>query len=182
MAQHEQPPLPFDEKDVSRHDYGGMYSDDDAGHEYPFVLANDPTAESRDAGISVSLDDRYFVMAAMAQLYARRARSKGLSTAAEIAPLRKKLKGRYPDLDELVANTVAKAHYTADDEKRVLARVLKTNELIQAGFHPVDAEEAEQQTILQIRHAIGTTVGAKTRNENLKKAKRTVKAIADPNR
>ncbi len=160
---------------TSRHDYGGKFDSGDEGHEFPYVQdlpGQDPISVEK--GVSVSFDERYFALAAMSRLYARRARSEGLSEASQTPGLREELQQRYPDLDALVANTTAKAGYTQDDEKRILHGLLKADEMVQIGTQPVDAEIAEQETIHQIRQNFGISAGAKKRNASLKKAKDTM--------
>jgi hypothetical protein len=121
-------------------------------------------------GVSVSLVERKLALTALAGLYARKARANGLSKAASLPETRRALDARFPDVDDVVRRTDDKA--TADlsaEEARYLAMLTKSDELIAAGFDPVDVKTAELLTHIEVRRAIGVTAGAAARKAVLRR-------------
>ena len=119
-------------------------------------------------GPSVRLDDRHDTLSDMKQRYADYAQAIGLRKAAESESERPRLKSKIANLDLRVKQKLAQTKYTQSKEKETLSPILKTNELIAAGFRDVEVELAEQETIHSIRNAFGHTVGHKERTKNMK--------------
>lgn len=123
-------------------------------------------------GVAVSLADRKLALTALAGLYARKARANGLSKAARLPEARKVLDTRFGDVDDAVNRADDKASADlAAQEAHYLAMLTKSEELITAGFDPVDVETGELLTHIAVRRAIGVTAGAAARKAVLKKLK-----------
>lgn len=123
-------------------------------------------------GVSVSLAERKLALTALAELYAYKARANGLNKAASLPETRRALDTRFPHVDDVARRTDDKATANlAANEARYLAMLTKGDELIAAGFDPVDVETAELLTHIEIRRAIGVTAGAASRKAVLKKIK-----------
>lgn len=130
----------------------------------------DDKAVEVENGASVSLVDRKLALAALAELYGRKARANGLNKAASLPETRRVLDTRFPDVDNVASRASIKA--TADlaaQEAHYLAMLTKSEELIAAGFDPVDVETGELLTHIEVRRAIGVTAGAAARRAVLKK-------------
>lgn len=179
---------PNNEGQLSFDDIGRPYHDysQELGGEYPMVVANDePGLAEEVKGVSVSLKDRYTTLERAGRVYARYAsRTIGLGKAALDPGIRSDLEKRYGNNVETVvagakrnsslsfANNEINIDHPSD-EQRMLEDVLRTRELVAVGFEPVDVEIAAQETIIEVRHAIGVSVGQAARNRNIKKAKDT---------
>lgn len=159
------------------------YSDPVAG-EYPFVRAGESLSGDDKEGVSVNLEERYKTLRGAAEVYARYAsRTIGLGRAALDPAIRDQLNRRYEDADRVVSGAKENSFYTVapseldlahpSDEQRMLEGVLKTRELVDAGFDPIDVVTIAQQSIVGIRHAIGVDVGQRVRNVNLRQAKKS---------
>lgn len=122
-----------------------------------------------DQGVSVSLARRALILAELGEVYANYARAKGLTRAVTFPHRRQQLSGRYVQPTEVAAHAMQNAKDRLKIEQTLVEELIKSDELVAAGFDPVDVETAALQTTIEIRHGIGVAVGAKNRQAAMKK-------------
>ena len=143
---------------------------DALGEQYDFAYEpKSPVVPEVVIGPSTRLDERYIALAAMSKRYKEYASALGFKAASASDEKRPELRRTYANLDLMANDKLARARYTLEAEKSVLMPLLKTDELLAAGFQPVEVEEVEQETIHSVRNNFGHRVGHRKRNKNMDK-------------
>ena len=122
-------------------------------------------AESYELGVSVSLVERRMALEALAAVYADYARAKGLSKATDSPRHRPGLRRRYFDPDAVADGALSKAKGALRSEAQLMEPLLKSDALAEAGFDAPDVEDVAQVTTIEVRKAIGVSVGSKNRTK-----------------
>jgi hypothetical protein len=141
---------------------------DALGEEYDFAYEQkNPVVPEVVIGPSTRLDERYVALAAMSKRYKEYASAVGFKAASASDKKRPALRRTYANLDLMANDKLARARYTTEVEKSVLMPLLKTDELLAAGFQPMEVEEVEQETIHSVRNNFGHRVGHTKRNRSM---------------
>jgi hypothetical protein len=148
--------------------------DDERPSDDDLLALYEAAAEQQEAdGVSVDVDERRRVMGKIAAIYARNARADGMTTALEHARHRDDLERRYFNPNEVAADAQSKARGALRDIPEIAKPLLKSDELIAAGFAPTDVREEAEMVLMSIQLALGVRKKAKGRNA-------TLRALYDP--
>lgn len=133
-------------------------------------------------GISVSINDAHIALRGLAEVYSRYAQVRGFQEGAASLEGRRELARQYGrGWRRAIGAALENAKNALNEAERLHMPVLtKEAELAGAGFEvkidgeavevrfdPTDAETEALRTIIAVRRAIGTQVGAKTREKSL---------------
>lgn len=119
-------------------------------------------------GVSVSLKERQKALGELAAMYAAYAKADGGVRALDTLH-RRDIQKRIPNAPEVMYKAKAKAAYSQAHEAELMEPLMKSEELIGAGFDPRDVEDEALKMKIKLRHTIGVNVGHKARNDSLKK-------------
>lgn len=120
------------------------------------------------AGVAVDVNERRRILGEVAAIYAKNARADGMVKALD-TPHRRELGRRYPDPEKTALNARSMARAALRDVPSILAPLLKTDELIEAGFDPEEARNVAAIESVSVQHEFGVTKKASERNASLRR-------------
>ncbi|HSW91596.1 MAG TPA: hypothetical protein VLG09_03050 [Candidatus Saccharimonadales bacterium] len=126
-------------------------------------------------GVSVTLEERYLALVALADMYGEYNQAKGFGKAINMPNKRQNLELQYGNVDTMAAAMKTKNAGLLESEIELGEPLTRQDDLRRAGFDDVETDAL--LTRLEVRRAIGTGVGTRARQSFLRRIEANKKKI-----